>query len=510
MSNESITSKRTIGNIFKVAASNILKLLAGVLVGFLLPKIIGVTDYGYYKIFTLYASYVGLLHFGFADGIYLKYGGKNYDELNKGSFRFYTLFLIGFELIITVIGAFISLFALSGDLKFIFICLAAYLLAANITNYYQIISQITGRFNELSIRTVIQSALTALAVVVLWLIKRFADVTVSYKIYTIIYVGINVVLTLWYIFTYRDLTFGKQDRSNKKELWEFIKIGFPLLIANLSSTLILNLDRQFVSILFDTDTYAVYAFAYNMLGLITTALSAISTVIYPTLKRTDENTLKGTYSRLIEIILILVFACLLVYFPLCWFVNWFLPKYADSLPIFRIILPGLAVSSAVTIVMHNYYKTFGKETSFFIKSIIVLVLSAGANYAAYAIFKTTQAISIASIIVMVLWYVLIEIYFIRQHKVKWVKNFIFMLLVAAGFYLITWWDIWWASMLIYFVFFVGITYAFYWKDINALMRKIFKKKIKVNNSEGEGVAEENVSDAKLLNDNIEDNKEDNK
>ena len=65
-------------------------------------------------------------------------------------------------------------------------------------------------------------------------------------------------------------------------------------------------------------------------------------------------------------------------------------------------------------------------------------------------------------------------------------------------------------MLIYFVFFVGITYAFYWKDINALMRKIFKKKIKVNNSEGEGVAEENVSDAKLLNDNIEDNKEDNK
>lgn len=475
MSNESITSKRTIFNIIKVAASNILKLLAGVLVGFLLPKIIGVTDYGYYKIFTLYASYVGLLHFGFADGVYLKYGGKNFDELSKTSFRFYSLFLIVIELIISVVGAIISLFALSGDLRFIFMCLAVYLFTANIINFYQIISQITGRFNELSIRTVIQSVLTALAVVVLWLVKRYADVSISYKIYTAIYVGINVLLMLWYIFTYRDLTFGKQDRSNKKEIWEFVKLGFPLLFANLSSTLILNIDRQFVSVLFDTDTYAVYAFAYNMLGLITTALSAISTVIYPTLKRTDEGTLKGTYSRLIEIILILVFGCLIVYFPLCWFVNWFLPKYADSLPIFRIILPGLAISSAVTIVMHNYYKTFGKETNFFIKSIVVLVLSAGANYAAYAIFKTTQAISIASIIVMLIWYVLIEIYFIKEHKVKWLKNFSYMLLTVAGFYLITWWDIWWAAMLIYIAFFLSVTYAFYWKDINTLTRKIFKR-----------------------------------
>lgn len=475
MSNESITSKRTVFNIIKVAASNILKLLAGVLVGFLLPKIIGVTDYGYYKIFTLYASYVGLLHFGFADGVYLKYGGKNFDELSKTSFRFYSLFLIVMELIISVVGAIISLFALSGDLRFIFMCLAVYLFTANIINFYQIISQITGRFNELSIRTVIQSVLTALAVVVLWFVKRYADVSISYMIYTAIYVGINLLLMLWYIFTYRDLTFGKQDRSDKKEIGEFVKLGFPLLFANLSSTLILNIDRQFVSVLFDTDTYAVYAFAYNMLGLITTALSAISTVIYPTLKRTDEGTLKGTYSRLIEIILILVFGCLVVYFPLCWFVNWFLPKYADSLPIFRIILPGLAISSAVTIVMHNYYKTFGKETNFFIKSIVVLALSAGANYAAYAMFKTTQAISIASIIVMLIWYVLIEIYFIKEHKVKWVKNFSYMLLAVAGFYLITWWDIWWAAMLIYIAFFLSITYAFYWKDINTLIRKIFKK-----------------------------------
>lgn len=509
MSNESITSKKTIGSIIKVAGSNILSLLAGILVGFLLPKIIGVTDYGYYKTFTLYASYVGLLHFGFIDGIYLKYGGKNYDELNKQAFRFYTLVLMVVEFVIALVGAVVGMLALSGELKFIFICLAVYLFSANLTSYFQFVSQITGRFNELSLRMVIQSALIALAIVALWLINRFADIAISYKIYTIIYVGINLTLTLWYVFTYRDITFGKQDRSSKREIWEFIKLGFPLLVANLCSTLILNLDRQFVNVLFDTDTYAVYAFAYNMLALITTALSAISTVIYPTLRRTDESTLKGTYSHLIEMILIFVFACLIVYFPLCWFVNWFLPQYKDSLVIFRIILPGLAISSAITIIMHNYYKTYGKETNFFIKCIIILLLSAVANYAAYAIFKTTQAISIASIIVMVIWYVLIEMYFIKNHKVKWVKNFTYMLLVAAGFYLITWWEIWWAAMLIYLAFFSGITYAFYWKDINALMRKIFKNKNKADNVQIECVAEENINNEEITENNIkEDNKED--
>ena len=59
-------------DVFKVSASNVVKLLAGALVAFVLPKLIGVSDYGYFKTFTLYATYVGLFHLGICDGIYLK------------------------------------------------------------------------------------------------------------------------------------------------------------------------------------------------------------------------------------------------------------------------------------------------------------------------------------------------------------------------------------------------------------------------------------------------------
>lgn len=476
MAKEEIVSKKTIGSILKVAAGNLFKLAAGILVGFLLPKIIGVTDYGYYKTFTLYASYVGLFHFGFADGIYLKYGGKNYDELDKESFRFYTLFLMGLEFSLSLVGATIAFLTLSGDLKFIFVCLAVYLLSANAINYYQIISQITGRFQELSRRMAIQSMFTAFSVVVLWLLHRFSDCAISYQIYTVIYVGIFALLAVWYTFTYRDITFGRRKRGTKEEIFEFVRLGFPLMVANLCSMLILDLDRQFVRVLFDTDTYAVYAFAYNMLGMIMTAMTAISTVLYPTLKKTDEETLKNNYGMLTKAVLILVFACLSVYFPLCQFVRWFLPNYVGSLPIFRIILPGLAASSAVTIVMHNYYKALGKEMNFFLKSILILILSALANYAAYSVFKTTEAISIASVFVLVVWYLLMESYFIRHDRIKWGKNFLYLLLMGAGFYAITVWDVWWAAMLLYFALLIGVTFSFYGKEIGAILRKTFGKR----------------------------------
>ena len=67
------TPKRNkfIQNFIVVLISNGLTILSGILVGFIIPKIMGVTDYGYYKTFTLYSSYIGLFHFGFIDGIYL-------------------------------------------------------------------------------------------------------------------------------------------------------------------------------------------------------------------------------------------------------------------------------------------------------------------------------------------------------------------------------------------------------------------------------------------------------
>ncbi|MDY4937410.1 MAG: oligosaccharide flippase family protein, partial [Candidatus Onthovivens sp.] len=273
---------KTIKDILKVTFSNACILLSGILVGFLLPKIIDQVDYGYYKTFTLYIAYIGLFHFGIIDGIYLKYGDKDYNELDKEKFRFYTRFLLILEGAISLLFIIISLFAIQEkEMKFIFVMVSLTLFSTNITSYFQYISQITRRFKELTLRNIVQSILISLAIISLFISYKYFRLVINFEIYTIIYVIILFLLMVWYIFAYRDITFGKASKGLYKDILYFLKIGFPLLIANLAINLIFMIDRQFVNILYDKVTYATYAFSYNMLSLITTLINSIALVIYP-------------------------------------------------------------------------------------------------------------------------------------------------------------------------------------------------------------------------------------
>lgn len=426
-------------NVILVASSNIVTVLSGVLVGFILPLILGKTDYGYYKIFTLYASYVGLFHFGFCDGIYLYYAGKKYDELDKTKFRTFTKFLFYLESIIAFLIIIISLLVLQNDYRFIFIAIAITLLTNNMINYYQFVSQVTYRFKEMSLLNFIRTFLTIVAVAVLFALYQFYNQTIIYQLYVILYCFIYLIIMIWYIYRYRDITFGSKTPFNKeyKEIQSLFKIGFPLLLSNLVGTFILNIDRQFVSLLFDINSYSSYAFAYSMLNLVSIAIAAISTVLYPSLKNQNESNLSKLYNDLNAIILIIVSFCLLGYYPLVFIVNTFLKDYTSSLIIFRIVYPGLLFTSSITIIMANYYKSLNQVKLYFIISVVVLLLSIGANLIAYYLFYSMEAISIASIIVIFIWYLITEYFIKKRFKIHTIKNTIYLLLISVVYYAIT-------------------------------------------------------------------------
>lgn len=457
-----MNKKNMLKSIAQIVFSNCTTILSGIIVSFLIPKILSVYDYGMYKTFTLYVSYIGFCSFGIIDGIVLKYGNKDYDELDielfRTCFKWYTIV----NSIFSIIMIFIALCINDNNYSFILTMLGINVLAVNFTGYYQQISQITQRFKEYSVRKIIQSCTNILVVILLFLIYLKVG-NINYRYYIISIVLINSILSIWYLYTYRKITFGKGIglKNTKKLIISLIKLGFPLLFANLLSTLILTLDRQFVNILFDTETYATYAFAYNMLALVTVAMSAISTVLYPSLKRTDKDILKENFSKLNAIILIIVFLLISIYFPLAIFINWFLPKYNASLLIFRVIFPGLAFSSAITVVMHNYYKTINKNNIYFFKSVIVLVVSVISNVVAYVIFRTPISISIASIVTMIFWYLYVEQYFIKEYNYDGKKNFVYIIMMMIGFYLISMINNNIIGFIFYLIFFIIITIILY-------------------------------------------------
>ena len=461
------SGKKVVKNIFMVLIGNIFTVLSGVLVGFVVPKIMSQTDYGYYKIYTLYVSYVGILQLGFNEGINLAFGGKKYDTLNKEKLRRYFRILLYFQLIITLITCGISLMFINTPYGYIVFFLGAISFAMNVFGFYQSLSQAVGAFKEITIVNFWRTGLTFASVLIFVILYKTNVIsTLSYKLYIISIAATSFIEAIWFMIRFRDITFGKAAsfKEEKGEALRFIKMGFPLLIANLVSSLILALDRQFVSVLFSKEDYAIYAFAYNMVTLITTAISAISMVLFPTIKTYSLERLKTDYRRLIAIIAIFVSFCLLSYFPLEFIVNHWLDKYNASLDYFKVLLPSLIFSSCVSMIMFNYYKTLNKSFMYFIISCIILALSALFNLIGYLIFKNMICMSIASVITQIIWYIIAEIYFVKKWKITNIKNFIYMAVVTSAFYLIVYFiDNVFIGCALYGITFIIITIIFYFK-----------------------------------------------
>ena len=459
-----------------ILLSNGIILISNIFTGLIIPKLLGVNNYGYYKIFTLYLGYAPLFHIGFVDGVLLKHGGENYNILNREKFRFNTRFFFIMQTSISLIIVIMSLLVLGGIYKFIAIMVGIDTSITNISSYYQYISQCTMRFRELSLRRFLQSFLKILLVVVCYVLyKKKILLELSSYYYIIALVLIDLLLLVWYVFTYREITFGNAEHYNnaKERIIEYFKSGIIVTIAFQLSNLVFSLDRQFVSLLFDTNVYGTYSFAYSLVSMATVIISAISLVLFPTLKRKSEESIVRDFADSIALISGLVFLALIGYYPLSSFIRWYLPNYEDSLLYLRIVFPGLAISSCITTIIFTYYKVLNRYMKYFRICLFILVISVLLNGLAYYIFKTPAAISWASIITLGIWFLMGQAYFIRKYKVKWISNFIYMILMSFAFYFSSK-ETSFFSLLKYFVAYVISTLLIHFKTIRRIARMIEK------------------------------------
>lgn len=470
---------KTLSNIFLVLISNLIKLASGLLVGFIIPKIMGELNYGFYKTYLLYMSYIGLLHFGFPDGIYLIYAGKTYDEIDKNKFGIFTKFMFIFQTLVSFMFCIPSLFFINTDFGFIFFIFGLSNFATQLTNYYQITSQVVGRFKELSIRNILQASLQLITTIILWLFYHFGAITyLSYKTYLIIYLLTLLFLTIWYIYSYRDITFIKTGKifSEKKTIFFLFKMGFPLLIVNLIVTIILGINRQFINILVmqnivSMEEFGVYSFADSLVSLIVNILSPIAIVIYPLIKKASEESIKNKYDYLTSLIFIISAFSLLSYNPIVFIVKTFLPNYVDSLPYFLNLLPSVIFTSIIMILIFNIYKSIGKQNIFFGISIIILLLSIFLDIILFLTIKSLVIISYIPTLITFLWYLLSAFYLSNKwHSYKF-RNFLYIILIIISFFLSEYLinnEL--ISFLIYFTCFIIFTVIFY--------LKLFLKRIK--------------------------------
>lgn len=462
-----------VNSLLLVSGSNIFQLGANIALGLLIPMLLSVEEYGYYKIYTLYIGYCGVLHFGFVDGILLNYGGQDIAQLDRFQFRGLTKVFCLCELLCVCLIIVLGISFFDGIHRVIVLLVGCNLLITNMTLYYQYLTQAVSRFKTLSLRKVLNALLTILLVATFWLYKEKRATEVGFEAIVVGLQLISLGLLFWYVWTYRDLSFGKSVslQETATRAWSLCQKGILLTIAYEIAQFMLLLDRQLVSVLFPVETYAQYAFAYNLLSCVTTVIAAMSTVMFPMLKRMSVEKVKTMFSDSIAAITMLICAALGGYYIVALLVEWILPAYIDAMRYFRIVFPALAMSGSITIVMFTFYKVLDKIRYYLVNSLITLAVCLGLGVCAYWLWRTPEAISCASVAAITIWYCLNASRLAKFCQSRWTKNLLYVLIIMLIFYVSTYLNSPLVGFVIYYIGFIVMTYIWYGRNLTNIVKR---------------------------------------
>ena len=360
-------------NITYTFTANILTMLISIIMTLILPKFLGVTDYSYYQLYIFFISYVGFFHFGWIDGIYLKIGGMEYNDLEKSNYVTQFWMLNVLEIIIAAIISIFALFIIKNiDKSFVLISTSVCGVITILRTYLLFILQSTNRIKEYAKYTRVDRFIY-FALVIVFLFLGFKN----YKIILYIDIFSKLVALVLCANKMKDIVFGKLNISKNTllEIFENISIGIKLMLANIASTLIIGVVRFGIQKNWDIETFGKISLTLNISNLLMTFINAVAVIMFPLLRREEESNLPKIYVILRNTLMIFLYMMLIFYYPIKLILSTWLPQYADSLRYMALLFPICIYESKMSMLINTYLKSFRKEKSMLIINTISLSLS---------------------------------------------------------------------------------------------------------------------------------------
>lgn len=429
---QQITSKKFASNVIISIAAQIVSMLVSFLMTLIVPRFISELQYSYWQTYVLYSGYVGILHFGLLDGLVLRYSRYDYEELDKARIRSQFKILLAFTCIVSLVGALAFGWALDGEMRVIFILVAISVVTKNLVTYGSYLFQITNRISKYVILTICQRVAYGLIAGV-FLIAGVQD---FYWYCLADIIGDFVGLTIGMAFN-KGLYFGKglAPADTLQELKSNVSAGVILMLANWSAALMVGSAKMIVQWRWDELVFGKVSFAFSISNIFLVFITAASVVFFPSLQRTDANRLPGMYKKIRQVMSLLLFCAMLLYFPGCWLIDMWLPKYSVSLVYLGLLLPIIVFSSKVNLLTNNYLKVYRKEKLILLANVVSITAGVAAfAVCAYALNNLT-ALLISVVAVIMLNSILSEIFVMRTIKSRMISAFFVEILMAVGFIL---------------------------------------------------------------------------
>ena len=439
-------------NLVYSISANLLSLLVSIILVLILPNLLGETAYGYLQLYLFYTTYVGFFHLGWIDGIYLRIGGKEYGQLEGQLYATQFIVLMIFELMVGVmIVVFANVFVPNVNRLHVIvltcICMVIYI-AKNYTTY---ILQATNRIKPYAIVTLIEKIIFAVIIIAAWVFRL--------ENYELIAIGdilgklISTMVSLKYCKEILFCRLGNWKRTFQ-EIWINLSVGCKLLLANVAALLVNGIVRFAIERFWSIEVFGKVSLSMSLSNMLMVFISAISVVVFPMLKRMDEDKLGETYELIRNFLMIILLAALVFYYPAKHILTLFLPTYAESLKYMALMFPVCIFDSKISLLVNTYLKALRKEKTILIINISVVIVSMISTYFTVYIMHSLEMAVVSIVILMALQCAIAELYLSKYLGIDVIVDMVMEWILVTIFILASWFIDSWISMVIYFAAFI--------------------------------------------------------
>lgn len=434
--------------------ANIVSLSVSVCMVMFVPKFLPVEDYGLWQLFLFYFSYLGFLHFGWEDGIYLRYAGKEFAELPRRVLagQFYGVMTL--QAALGLLAALVGWLCVEDPArKTAFICAVFLAPLVNFNNLCNFVMQITNRIKDYA-RLLLAERLMLLLLVLGALAAGLGNFSYFFGA-KLCSLAAAAVCGAWLC---RSLLRPSLPHLGEvlDEAGENIRVGIKLMFANIASMLLVGIVRYGISLGWDVATFGRVSLTLGISNFLMIFISSVSVVFFPIVKRLDQERMAEIYSEIRLALSVVLLGMLLCYYPLKCVLAWWLPQYADSLLYMCVLFPVCLFESKVDLLTNTYLKSLREEALMLKLNLITVAASALVTFIAVEVMGSLEAAVLAIPVLYALRCTLAELAVGRLLRLGLQRQIAEDVIMAAVFMVSGWYLDNWYAVLLY-----GVAYVCY-------------------------------------------------
>ena len=359
-------------NMTYAAMANMISIIVSILTVIIVPHYVSVETYGLWQLFLFYMSYSGFFHFGWADGIYLRYAGMDFNQLDERKFAGQIYGIILLQIIVALaIVSYAYLFLVDDPKRqFILYCTAAGVVIANFNTICNFIFEFTNMIKRYSYRIIMERVLFILLIVgcLIFSPNSYQNIIICQLF------GIIVVAACSGYSIRNLLRFSFPDfKEICTEAWMNLSVGIKLMIANVASMLVLGVFRYSISVNWSVSIFGQISLMLSVSMFMLSFVNTISIAFFPFLKRINLDEMVILYKK-VRCLLSLVLFTAFLYYPIRIVLFFWLPKYGDSIVYMGAFFPICYYESRFSFLIGNYYKSLRKEKELLLINVGTVIL----------------------------------------------------------------------------------------------------------------------------------------